>query len=56
MRSNSARKSKPVQIYEKQTGSQVNMVSQSWDGKRVYVTTSLLSNWDKKGADDEQFL
>jgi selenium-binding protein 1 len=47
---------KPVQIYEKQTGSQVNMVSQSWDGKRVYVTTSLLSNWDKKGADDEQFL
>ena len=25
---------KPVQIYEKQTGSQVNMVSQSWDGKR----------------------
>jgi len=47
---------KPVQVYEKQTGSQVNMVSQSWDGKRVYVTTSLLSNWDKKGADDEQFL
>jgi selenium-binding protein 1 len=32
------------------------MVSQSWDGKRVYVTSSLLSNWDKKGADDEQFL
>ena len=47
---------KPVQIYEKKTGSQVNMVSQSWDGKRVYITTSLLANWDKKGADDEQFL
>jgi selenium-binding protein 1 len=47
---------KPVQIYEKKTGSQVNMVSQSWDGKRVYITSSLLANWDKKGADDEQFL
>jgi selenium-binding protein 1 len=32
------------------------MVSQSWDGKRVYLTSSLLANWDKKGADDEQFL
>ena len=32
------------------------MVSQSWDGKRVYVTSSLLANWDKKGGDNEQFL
>jgi selenium-binding protein 1 len=24
------------------------MVSQSWDGKRVYFTSSLLANWDKK--------
>jgi selenium-binding protein 1 len=46
----------PKQVYEKKTGSQVNMVSESWDGKRVYITTSLLANWDKKGADDEQFL
>jgi methanethiol oxidase len=46
----------PKQVYEKVTGKQVNMVSQSWDGKRVYITTSLLANWDKKGADDEQFL
>jgi selenium-binding protein 1 len=46
----------PKQTYEKHTGSQVNMVSQSWDGKRVYITTSLLANWDKKGADDQQFL
>ncbi len=37
-------------------GSQVNMVSQSWDGKRVYFSSSLLANWDKKGADDQQFL
>jgi len=46
----------PVQVYQKKIGSQVNMVSQSWDGKRVYFTSSLLANWDKKGEDDEQFL
>lgn len=46
----------PKQTYELVTGKQVNMVSQSWDGKRVYLTSSLLGNWDKKGADDEQFL
>lgn len=46
----------PKQVYEKHMGSQINMVSESWDGKRLYVTTSLLSKWDKKGADDEQFL
>jgi methanethiol oxidase len=34
----------------------VNMVSQSWDGTRVYITSSLLSKWDKKGKDNEQFL
>lgn len=47
---------KPKQIYEKKIGSQVNMVSQSWDGKRIYYTSSLLSNWDKTGQDNEQFL
>ena len=31
------------------------MVSSSWDGKRVYYTSSLLANWDKKGKDNEQF-
>ncbi|WP_240754780.1 selenium-binding family protein [Parasulfuritortus cantonensis] len=46
----------PKEVYTKKIGSQVNMVSQSYDGKRVYFTTSLLGNWDKKGADDEQFL
>jgi 56kDa selenium binding protein (SBP56). len=46
----------PKQIYEKQIGRQVNMVSQSWDGKRLYFTSSLLAHWDKKGADNEQFL
>jgi selenium-binding protein 1 len=47
---------KPQQTYEKVTGKQVNMVSQSWDGTRVYITSSLLANWDKKGENDEQFL
>ena len=46
----------PRETYTKKTGKQVNMVSQSWDGKRVYITSSLLANWDKKGEDNEQFL
>ncbi len=44
------------QIYQKKIGAQVNMVSQSWDGKRLYFTSSLLANWDGTGHDDEQFL
>ena len=47
---------KPKQIYEKQIGKQLNMVSQSWDGKRLYFTSSVLARWDKSGADNEQFL
>ncbi len=46
----------PKQTYEKVTGKQVNMISQSWDGKRVYISSSLLENWDKGGADNEQFV
>lgn len=46
----------PKQIHEQVIGKQLNMVSQSWDGKRVYFTSSLLANWDKKGDDNEQFL
>ncbi|MGC1505324.1 MAG: selenium-binding protein SBP56-related protein [Sulfitobacter sp.] len=46
----------PKQIYEKKIASQVNMVSQSWDGERVYFSSSLLGNWDKKGADDAQYV
>lgn len=46
----------PRQTYERVTGKQVNMISQSWDGKRVYVASSLLANWDKTGADNEQFV
>ena len=46
------------QIYSKKIGEQVNMVSQSWDGKRVYYTSSLLSNWDKQApaGPDLQYL
>ena len=47
---------KPRQIVEKEIGRQVNMVSQSWDGKRLYFTSSLLSKWDKAGKDNEQFV
>ena len=47
---------KPKPVYEKQIGRQLNMVSQSWDGKRLYFTSSLLARWDKQGADNEQFL
>jgi selenium-binding protein 1 len=46
----------PKETYSKHTGSQVNMVSQSWDGRRVYITSSLLSKWDKTGKDNDQFL
>ena len=46
----------PRQTYAKKTGSQVNMISQSWDGKRVYVSSSLLANWDKGGDENEQFV
>lgn len=35
------------QLWEERIGEQVNMVSQSWDGERVYYTSSLLANWDK---------
>ncbi|GJI94279.1 hypothetical protein RugamoR57_09970 [Duganella caerulea] len=41
----------PRQVYEKVTGKHVNMISQSWDGKRLYITTSLLEHWDL-GNDD----
>lgn len=42
------------QVFSEKIGEQVNMVSQSWDGERVYYTSSLLANWDKqepKGPD-----
>jgi selenium-binding protein 1 len=47
---------KPVVVHEQKIGEQLNMVSQSWDGKRVYFSSSLLSNWDKTGDANEQFV
>ncbi len=45
----------PKQVYEKVIGRQVNMASSSWDSQRIYYTSSLLANWDKKGEDNEQY-
>jgi selenium-binding protein 1 len=40
------------EIYTHKIGDQVNMLSQSWDGKRIYFTSSLLANWDKAEVPD----
>lgn len=47
---------RPRLVTQERIGAQVNMVSETWDGERVYFTSSLLAQWDKKGKDDEQFL
>jgi len=47
---------KAKEIYTKKIGNQVNMVSPSYDGKRIYYTTSLVSNWDMKEKANDQFL
>ncbi len=46
----------PVQVMVEKIGTQINMVSQSWDGERVYYTSSLLANWDKVEAPDGEDL
>jgi selenium-binding protein 1 len=46
----------PRQTCDRAIGKQLNMVSQSWDGKRLYFSSSLLARWDKSGADNEQFV
>ncbi len=46
----------PKQIYEKKVGAQINMASQSWDGERIYFTSSLLANWDKVEAPEGEDL
>jgi methanethiol oxidase len=46
----------PKLVHEQKIGSQLNMLSETWAGDRIYFTTSLLANWDKPGKDDEQFL
>lgn len=46
----------PKQIYEAKIGAQINMASQSWDGERIYFTSSLLANWDKVEAPEGEDL
>jgi selenium-binding protein 1 len=46
----------PVQVQETKIGAQINMASQSWDGKRIYFTSSLLANWDKLEAPEGEDL
>jgi len=46
----------PKMVFEEKIASQVNMVSQSWDGTRLYYSSSLLANWDKKGDDNQQYV
>lgn len=46
----------PKLVHEEYIDRQVNMVSSSWDNTRLYYTSSLLANWDKKGEDDVQYL
>lgn len=41
----------PKETYTEKIGAQINMTSQSWDGKRIYFTSSLLANWDKKQSE-----
>lgn len=47
---------KPALIHEREIGRQLNMVSQSWDGERLYFSSSLLARWDKEGTDNDQFV
>jgi selenium-binding protein 1 len=42
----------PRQLLAEKIGEQLNMASQSWDGKRIYFTSSLLANWDKQQSTD----
>jgi len=42
----------PEPVLAEKVGEQLNMASQSWDGKRIYFTSSLLANWDKQQAAD----
>lgn len=46
----------PKLVHEEYIDRQVNMVSSSWDNSRLYYTSSLLANWDKKGEDDVQYM
>lgn len=46
----------PKEIYTKKIGSQINMGSSSWDGTRMYYSSSALSKWDRADETAEQFV
>jgi selenium-binding protein 1 len=46
----------PVEVQKTKIGAQINMLSQSWDGERIYFTSSLLANWDKTEAPEGEDL
>ena len=46
----------PKLVLEQRIGSKLGRVSQTWDGKRVYFTSSMLASWDASGEESEQFL
>ncbi len=46
----------PEKILAQKIGSQLGSVAQSWDGERVYFSSSLLPNWDGRGESEEQFV
>jgi methanethiol oxidase len=46
----------PKEIYTKKIGSQINMGSSSWDGSRMYYSSSALSKWDRSDETAEQFV
>lgn len=41
---------RPKEIYQEKIGAQVGALAQSWDGKRLYFSSSFLANWDKAEA------
>ncbi len=46
----------PSLHYERKIGKHVNMVSQSWAGKRVYFTSSVIAKWDPPPEAGEGYL
>ncbi len=46
----------PELVGEKRIGSQLGAVSQSWDGERLYFTSSFFHRWDRERESEERFV
>lgn len=46
----------PDLVLTRKIGSQLGTVAQSFDGRRVYFSSSFLPNWDGRGESEEQYL